>query len=91
MSGRTEKPNLHFGFIVLYRAMGQGMKRALVLGKGLGSLQTLSSCVLALRGAWLQSRWLFVHKHCHFTGTAISSLNLGFKGTLTLFLQPAFL
>lgn len=33
MSGRTEKPNLHFGFIVLYRAMGQGMKRALVLGK----------------------------------------------------------
>lgn len=47
MSGRTEKPNLHFGFIVLYRAMGQGMKRASVLGKGLGSLQTFSSCVLA--------------------------------------------
>ena len=47
MSGRTEKPNLHFGFIVLYRAIGQTMERALVLGKGLGGLQTLSLCVLA--------------------------------------------
>lgn len=82
-----DKPNLHFGLECAVQADRPGDEK--VPGKGLGGLQPLS--VLAPRGAWLQSRWLFVHKHCHFTGTAISSLNLGFKGTLTLFLQPAFL
>lgn len=79
-STRMEKPNLHFGFLVLHEVTGQETRRASVPVEGLGGLQPLSlRCINSTSSLAAESRWLFVHKHCHFTGTATSSLNLGFK------------
>lgn len=84
---RMEKPNLHFGFIVLHAVTGRETRRASVPVEGLGGLQPLSLwCMNSTSSPAAESRWLCVHKHCHFTGTARLHWEAWLQRTLTLFL-----